>query len=111
MTLNALSNCAAQHVGWVPNDDAARIAWPPKALIATMPYETVKGAYSLGKLGLADVVKWLAEDGLAMPGTPDGTKRSQVSQSRLDAAVELLQRYGYKVEGPNSQVDQPPNHG
>jgi hypothetical protein len=101
MTMNALSNCAEEHGGFAPADYDAWLKGPPKALVAAIPYDTVKGAYNLGKLGLRDVVAWLDEDGLKMPGTPDGNKRGQVTQARLDAAVTLLQRHGYTVLGPN----------
>lgn len=98
MTMNALRNCASQNCGWRPDDAATWNAGPPKSLIASIHYDVIKETYGLGKLGLSDVVKWLAQDGLVMPGTPDGTKRSNVSQSRLDAAADLLRRHGYKVE-------------
>lgn len=102
MTRNAVSNCAEKHAGWGPGEDYS--VWelgPPKPLVASIPYERMKRTPNLGKLGLADVVKWLAEDGLAMPGTPACTRRSQVSQARIEAAAELLRRHGYKVEEIN----------
>lgn len=101
MTMNAVRAYAEDKGFWRPADDEEWTKGPSKQVVASIPYLRLKDAYNIGKLGLADVVQWLAEDGLAMPGTPDGAKVKQVSQSRLDAAADLLRRHGYKVDAPN----------
>ena len=75
---------------------------PPKEVIANFTYERVRNQYSIGKLGLRDVIDWLAEDGLELRDMPEPGRRSNIPQSRLKAAEELLKRYDYTVIKPNT---------
>lgn len=73
-------------------------------MVATIHYETMRRQPEIGSRGLRDVVAWLAEDGLQMPGSPDDSgKKSQISQSRLQDAAGLLIRHGYVVVGPDGK--------
>lgn len=66
--------------------------------VAQLSYEQLKGVYSIGKLGLRDVIAWLAEAGLEPAGgVPAKVRGGEVTQARIDDAIALLERHGYEV--------------
>lgn len=76
-----------------PNDQD-----PPRSAVAMLSFAELKETENLGRHSLAEVIAWLAEEGLEpLGGMP---KKSGVSQSRLDDAVALLERHGYTVTKP-----------
>ncbi len=86
-TLNAIA-------GWLPDPLAGKKV--TRELVAAIPYRSFVDIPNIGPVTRLAVVAWLAEDGLAMPGTPEQKPRV-VTQARLDAAAELLRKHGYKV--------------
>lgn len=101
--LNALWWGGVSNSLWGPPSDAEYLSGPPKELVAEIPHAELIGMPNLGKVSLAEIAGWLAEDGLSIKAVPDGlkvTKAGTVTQKRLDAAVDLLRRHGYKVRAP-----------
>jgi hypothetical protein len=87
MTKNAVRDYFALNGGWEP---ASEGDFPPKAVVAAIPYDRLNECYSIGKKGMADVVQWLAEDGLAMTSLPRKTCRFRIERLRWWDAQQHL---------------------
>lgn len=94
MTRNAL-----HREYWCPN----AMDMPTRSVVAAGGYERLKSTPNIGKRGRAEVIAWLAEEGLQFADAPDEAARLK---RRLDAAAALLRKHGFKVrKAPNVGIE------
>jgi hypothetical protein len=106
MTENAIRSCAREYGAWNPITDEEWRRGPSRADVAKLTYRQVKDYYSIGKLGLRDMIAWLAEDGLSLRETEKVGPVLAVTKARIDDAISLLRRCGYTVVEPSAPTAQ-----
>jgi len=68
--------------------------------VPPLSYRQISKAPGIGRKGMVIILAWLAEFGLALSGQPEWHASRPVSCKRLQQAIHMLERHGYRILPP-----------